>query len=325
MRLIGGEAAGWTRKRFERRVPCHVPSSSLPEPTPTTGSVTPPVAGRSARPSLLTEVVETRWLTPHMIRVVVRGDALAGFAAGEFSDHYVKLQLPAPGASYSAPFDVEQLRAELPREQWPRTRTYTVRSWDPDRQQLTIDFVYHGESGVAGPWAAGAKPGDPLQLLGPGGAYLPDRGADWHLMAGDASVIPAISASLERVPADIPVHVLIEVDGPEDELPLTTPGDLHLQWLYHHSEDEDDKRPSLLIGALEQLRFPVGVVHAFVHGEASTVRAVRRHLLVDRGIPRERLSVSGYWKRSRTEEGWREDKAEWNRQVEQDATVAERT
>ena len=32
----------------------------------------------------------------------------------------------------------------------------------------------------------------------------------------------------------------------------------------------------------------------------------------------EDLSISGYWKRRRTEEGWREDKAEWKRQVEAD-------
>ena len=57
---------------------------------------------------------------------------------------------------------------------------------------------------------------------------------------------------------------------------------------------------------------------AFVHGEASSVRALRRYLIVERGMSRDRLSVSGYWKRSRTEEGWREDKPEWNRLVEAD-------
>jgi NADPH-dependent ferric siderophore reductase len=67
------------------------------------------------------------------------------------------------------------------------------------------------------------------------------------------------------------------------------------------------------------LEFPAGTLHAFVHGEASAVRALRKHLIVERGVPREALSVSGYWKRERTEEGWREDKAEWNRQVEADA------
>ena len=93
-----------------------------------------------------------------MIRVVVGGDDLAGFDAGRFTDHYVKLQLPPPGASYAAPFDVEDVKARLPREQWPRTRTYSVRAWDPERLRLTIDFVVHGDTGVAGPWAAAAVP-----------------------------------------------------------------------------------------------------------------------------------------------------------------------
>ncbi|MDX6222333.1 MAG: hypothetical protein QOD91_1387, partial [Frankiales bacterium] len=40
-----------------------------------------------------------------------------------------------------------------------------------------------------------------------------------------------------------------------------------------------------------------------------------RHLLVERGIARQDLSVSGYWKRGRTEDGWRTDKAQWQQQV----------
>ena len=43
-------------------------------------------------------------------------------------------------------------------------------------------------------------------------------------------------------------------------------------------------------------------MQAFVHGEASAVRAVRRHLLAEREVPREALSASGYWKRARTDE-----------------------
>jgi NADPH-dependent ferric siderophore reductase len=69
---------------------------------------------------------------------------------------------------------------------------------------------------------------------------------------------------------------------------------------------------------VQALEFLDGAVHAFVHGEASDTRAIRRHLLVDRGVPKEATSISGYWKRTRTEEGWREDKAEWNRLVEED-------
>jgi NADPH-dependent ferric siderophore reductase len=260
-----------------------------------------------------TRVEDVRRLTPHLIRVVVGGEDLEGFAAGEFTDHYVKLQIPPQGAPYSAPFDADDVKAHLPREQWPRTRSFTVRHWDPERALLTIDFVDHGDTGVAGPWASAARPGDGLQLMGPGGAYAPDPAADWHLMVGDEAVVPAIAASLERVPEGVPVHVVLEVDGPEDEVALETPGDLRVTWL-HRRADADDA----LVEAVRALAFPEGSVHAFVHGEASAVRAVRRHLVVDRGISAEALSVSGYWKRGRTDEGWREDKAEWKRQVEAD-------
>ena len=89
-----------------------------------------------------------------------------------------------------------------------------------------------------------------------------------------------------------------------------------MTWLHRRAGVYD-----ALVEAVRALAFPEGAVHAFVHGEASAVRAVRRHLVVDRGIPRDALSVSGYWKRGRTDEGWREDKAEWNRQVEADEAV----
>ena len=225
---------------------------------------------------------------------------------------------PRPAAPYGAPFDVEDIRARLPREQWPRTRTLTVRRWDPLNSRLTIDVVDHGDTGFAGPWAASARAGDLVQLVGPGGAYLPDPTADWHLMVGDASALPAIAASLERVPASAPVFALIEVEDAHDELALETNGDVRVVWLHRA---EQPQRGDLLLDAVAALDFPPGRVHAFVHGEAGIVRAVRRHLVVDRGAAAETLSASGYWKLSRTDEGWREDKAEWKRLVEADAAV----
>lgn len=269
---------------------------------------------RPARRQRLVQVEEVVQLTPHMVRIVFGGEGLEGFGAGAFTDHYVKLQVPPAGADYSAPFDQEEIRASRPRELWPRTRTYTVRAWDAEARRLTVDFVVHGSIGVAGPWAAAAQPGDRLQLGGPGGAYAPDPDAAWHLLVGDPSVIPAISASLARIPAGVPVTVLLQVDGPADEQLLSSPGDLTVRWIYGDDEDA-------LADAVRALDFPSGPVHAFVHGEAGAVRAVRRHLLVDRGVPRDAVSVSGYWKRERTEEGWREDKAEWNRLAEADVSA----
>lgn len=39
-------------------------------------------------------VVRTERLTPHMVRLVLGGDGLAGFGAGEFTDHYIKILFP---------------------------------------------------------------------------------------------------------------------------------------------------------------------------------------------------------------------------------------
>jgi NADPH-dependent ferric siderophore reductase len=262
----------------------------------------------------VTTVQDVTWLTPRMVRVVLGGDDLEGFGAGEFTDHYVKLLFPPDGAPYAPPFDPAEIKGTYPREQWPRTRTYSVRAWDAERRRLTIDFVVHGDAGVAGPWAARAKPGDRLQLFGPGGAYTPDPSAPWHLLVGDPSVLPAIAASLARIPASVPVFVVVEVDGPDDEIALETPGDLDLRWV--HRED------GALAAAVGDLALPDGAGQCFVHGEATPVREVRKHLLLDRGVDAADLSVSGYWKRRRTEEEWRDDKAEWRRQAEQDQARA---
>lgn len=263
-------------------------------------------------------VVRTERPTPHVIRLVVGGDELAGLPLGEYTDTYVKLLFPQPGVVYPTPFDMEAIRRDLPREQWPRQRAYTVRAWDPVAVEMTIDIVHHGDTGVAGPWADGLRPGDPVRFLGPGGAYAPSPDADWHLLVGDESALPAIAASLERLPTGAPARVFVEVDGPADEQPLPSPGAVELVWLHR------GRRPvgEALVAAVRALEFPPGAVHAFVHGEATFVRELRRLLRVERGVPREMLSISGYWRRGFTDEGWRASKPDWNRQVEVEETAA---
>jgi NADPH-dependent ferric siderophore reductase len=237
------------------------------------------------RSSLSTQVTEVTWLTPSMVRIVVGGRDLEGFGVGEFTDHYVKCQFG------------------------DKTRSYTVRAWDPERLLLTLDFVVHGDEGIAGPWARRAKPGDQLELRGPGGAYTPSPEADWHLMVGDDAALPAIAVSLQRIPAGVPVFVVLEVDGPEHHQPLESPGDLHVTWVHRSAGPGED--PSLQLDAVAALSLPEGQGQAFVHGEATTVRAVRRHLVIDRGMPVESLSATGYWKLRRTDEEWRAEKREW--------------
>ncbi|MFR0353741.1 siderophore-interacting protein [Streptomyces sediminimaris] len=268
---------------------------------------------RKPRRAQSAQVVRTERLTPHMQRVVLGGEGLAGFAADTCTDHYVKLLFPpAPGVSYPEPFDMERIREELPREQWPVTRTYTVRAWDPQSREMTLDFVIHGDEGLAGPWAARVEPGETVRFMGPGGAYAPDVSADWHLLAGDESALPAIARSLESLPEGVTAHAFVEVSGPEEEQKIDS--DVQVVWL-HRGERPVGER---LCEAVRALEFPGGRVHAFVHGEAHFVKELRQLLRVELRIPREDLSISGYWRLGHNEDGWQASKREWNARVEQE-------
>jgi NADPH-dependent ferric siderophore reductase len=247
-----------------------------------------------------------------MIRVVLGGDGLDRFATRGQTDHYVKLLFPAPGVSYPEPIDVRRIREQLPREQWPTTRTYTVRSWDPETRELALDFVIHGDEGLAGPWAANARPGDVLHFSGPGGGYAPDPAADWHLLAGDESALPAIAAALEQLPADAAAHVFIEVADAAEEQKLQSPADAAITWVHRGNGSVGEA----LVGAVSGFTFPTGLPHVFVHGEAGFVKELRRLLRVERGLPMDRMSISGYWRLGHDEDGWQSSKRAWNAQVE---------
>jgi NADPH-dependent ferric siderophore reductase len=274
---------------------------------------------RRPRTPRVGEVLRTSYVSPHMIRVVLGGEGLTGFPAGAFTDHYVKLLFPPAGATYGAPFDVEQVRVELPAEQWPMTRTYTVRAWDAGAGELTIDFVWHGDEGVAGPWAATAAPGDRIQFFGPGGGYAPSADADWHLLAGDESALPAIGAALERLPGGARALVFVEVAGPEEEQTDLAVGDgVELRWVHR-----GDAAPGeALVAEVRGAALPAGTGSLFVHGEAGAVRELRRHLRDAHGLPRELTSISGYWRRGDTEDRWQATKREWNAAIEAEEAPA---
>ena len=269
------------------------PESPVQTPTPTQP------AGRRERVSTLVHVVRTEQLTPHMVRVVLGGPALDGFAPTEFTDRYIKLQFPP---------EVEGQRERL--------RTYTIRSFDAAAAEMSVDFVIHGDEGLAGPWAAAAQPGDPMRFVGPGGAYAPSDTADWHLFIGDESALPAIAAALEALPAGARAKVFCEVGGPDDEQPLASAaepcGSELVTWVHRTGEG------SPLVDLVTGWTFPDGTPEVFLHGDAGFVKDLRRHLRGDRGVPPAALSASGYWRRGSTEEGWRSAKAEWKAAVETD-------
>jgi NADPH-dependent ferric siderophore reductase len=281
----------------------------------------------AGRPLNTFEVVRTEQLTPHLIRVVLGGKRFDTFIPNDFTDAYVKIVFVDDGVDVGAlpqPLTMDSFN-ELPAEERPTVRTYTVRSVDAERREISIDFVVHGEHGVAGPWAASATPGRPAYLTSPNGAYAPDPAADWHLLAGDEAAVPAIGAALEALPDNAIGKVFIEVAGPEDEIALSAPAGVEVRWIYRGGRadlvPEDvagDNAP--LIAAVKEAGWLPGQVQVFIHGEAQTVmHNLRPYIRKERGVGAKwAASISGYWRRGRTEETFRQ----WKRELaEAEATA----
>jgi NADPH-dependent ferric siderophore reductase len=273
----------------------------------------------AGRPLQSFEVVGTKRLTQHMVRVVLGSSAFDTFVPSKFTDSYVKMAFVADdvdAARLAQPLTLDSFAGLAP-EKRPSVRTMTVRNVDVAAREITVDIVVHGEHGVAGPWAAAAQPGQPIYLMGPGGAYTPDPAADWHLLAGDESALPAMAAALEALPANAVGKAFIEVAGQEDEIPLTAPKSVEVSWVYRGGRadlvPEDhagDHAP--LIEAVTTTPWLPGQVHVFIHGEAQTVmHNLRSYIRKERGVDAKwASSISGYWRRGRTEETFRQWKKE---------------
>ena len=147
-----------------------------------------------------------------------------------------------------------------------------------------------------------------IQFKGPGGSYRPDPEVDWHLLAGDESALPAISASIEALPAAKPCLAFVVVDGPEYEIIIHSDSALQLIWLHRSKVSEPE---NALLDAIKNFDFPEGEYDVFVHGEAGEVRSIRKHLIADRGIDESKSSISPYWRRNHTDEAWRSIKRQW--------------
>jgi len=189
----------------------------------------------------------------------------------------------------------------VPEERRPWMRTYTPRVLDGERGRMVIDFVLHGpdgadhgETGPASRWAASAAIGDVVGVLGPALAgYRTPSGQPVRLLVGDETALPAIGATLEQLPADVHAVAVIEVEDAAEEQALTSPAGLTVHWVH---------RPASLLEAVRAVGLPEGDVFAWVAGEASAVRAVRRHLVGERGLDKRVVAFTGYWRRDLTQD-----------------------
>ncbi len=251
-------------------------------------------------------VESIEWLNPSMLRVVFGGEGLKSYEPTEWTDEYVNALFLPDDSPLTVPFDMDGLPDDQAHR--PRGRRFTIRRWNEAERQLVIDFVAHGDVGFAGRWAQRASIGDRLQMMPPGGGYRPSIEADWYLMVGDESALPAIGASLEALPAGTPAVAVVIIDDVDHELDLQTEARLELHWVHRCDVADPD---SALLDEVEGLDWNPGEVDVFVHGEAGEVRAIRRHLLAKRAVSKEGSSISPYWRRDHTDEAWRQVKRQW--------------
>ncbi|TDT34555.1 siderophore-interacting protein [Naumannella halotolerans] len=263
-----------------------------------------PVRQRRKRQGRTVEVVANERITPEMARLTFTAPELAEFPELEFTDHYVKLLFPPPGADYAVAETLQHTEDE-DLDQRPVTRTYTIRSFDRGARQLVMDFVVHGTEGIAGPWAAAAQPGEKITFYGPGGGFAPSDELPDLLLAGDESALPAIAAAVEALPPGVRAHTFVEVNTAAEELPL--PG-VEVTWL--HRKDLGTPPGVALAQAVRAADLPEQFT-AFVHGNAEMIRDLRMYLFVERGLDRKKVSISGYWRTGMTEDLWQSTKREF--------------
>jgi NADPH-dependent ferric siderophore reductase len=174
-------------------------------------------------------------------------------------------------------------------------RSYTARRQDPDRGELEIDFVLHGD-GPAATWAAAAAPGAVLGVAG--GGPLGDRPAGQLLLAGDETALPAIHRILDAAAPSARGVVLLEVAGPAEEQVLPAPPGVTVRWL--HRGPTAPGTSTLLADAVAALgRFDGDDVFAWVAAESGTVRTIRADLRGRWGLGRSQHHAIGYWRRGR--------------------------
>ena len=240
---------------------------------------------RRPSPRLLT--VKNAWfLTPNMIRVVFSGPELTGFPESSEGGN-CKLLIP----------EIDETKDEfadrLKNGPSPVRRTYTVRKFEVETQELYIDFVAHGDEGPASRWASHAKAGDFLGFAGPSQPKVTDFDADWYLVAADPSALPVAAATLEAMPRDAKGVAIFEVTSIEDRQHIDIPEGFDVHWLVQNDPHEPSRAQEELVRALE---WPKGRVQTCIAGEAGVIRSLRGFLANEKQVPRADTYISGYWK-----------------------------
>jgi NADPH-dependent ferric siderophore reductase len=223
-------------------------------------------------------VLRREQLSPHLVRLVL-GDVHGPdpFTTTGIPDEWVGLVVPGQFQS----------------------RYYTVRSWDG--VELVLDVVVHDEGLVTEwAWSSGRDcVGDRVTVSEAKGSFAMSPTASWLILVGDLTAMPAMARILESVSTSSAgpgragrelsaVRVFAEV---ADDLPGYLPAGTDVTWL-----DPPAAGESALAAVVEDIEWPEGEGYFWMAGESSQMRAIRKHLMREVGLPSTAYDVMGYWR-----------------------------
>ncbi len=250
------------------------------------------------RRMMRTRVSRVERTTDNFVTVTVQGPDLAHF---EFlgRDQCVRVFFARPGQErltlpeYDGEGWFPQYK-QMPDDVRPYVRNYTMRRFDPDTLELDIEFVAHGDQGPASAWALSACEGDELGLFPECIYYLPPTQAEWHLLVGDESAVPALLAILEQAPEDLRAQVFLEVPSAADVRPVRAPEATQVHWLPRQDPHATPGR--LALSTVQSSDLPDGRPYCWVAGENGLPTGLRRTLVREHGVPKEDITFVGYWR-----------------------------
>lgn len=253
-------------------------------------------------------VLRTEQLSPHWLRVTLGGGEIDRFRAMGY-DQWFRLFLPLGGDE-----GLERLPAKankmfgylkylrIPDGVRPVMRNYTVRAFRPATAttgaEIDVDFVLHGSAadGTAGPasrWAESCRAGESVVVIDEGLTFNPDRGTDRVILVSDETGLPAIAGICAALPSHATGLAIVEVPSAEDALDFPHPAGIIVRWIVR---DHDVKPGTLALQALRDAAIPDAATHAYIVGEQALATEGRRHLVGERGVPKDLVSFCGYWR-----------------------------
>lgn len=253
-------------------------------------------------------VLRTRRLSPHWMRVTLGGAEIGAFRPMGY-DQWFRIFLPLGGDEGldRLPAKANKLFGYLrylriPDGVRPVMRNYSVRAFRPATAgadaELDVDFVLHGSAadGTAGPasrWAETCEPGESVVLIDEGLAFNPERGTDRVVLVADETGLPAVAGICASLPADASGLAIVEVPAAEDALDFDHPAGITVRWIVR----EHGVTPGVpALQALREASLPDQPYHAYIVGEQALPTEARRHLVNERGVPKDLVSFCGYWR-----------------------------